>query len=33
MPQPFTDTTTLRLSAPLLTIMNEGAKRVCSSFS
>jgi hypothetical protein len=26
MSQPFTDTTTLRLSAPLRTIMNEGAE-------
>jgi hypothetical protein len=26
MSQPFTDTTTLRLTAPLLIIMNEGAE-------
>jgi len=32
MSQPFTDTTTLRLTAPLLVIM-KGQKRDCSSFS
>jgi hypothetical protein len=26
MPQPFTDTTTLRLTAPLLIVIKEGAK-------